>query len=272
MGISLNPLQIEYEYFLVLCETLNISRASEVLDMGQGSLSKALKKLEDRLKNKLFVREGRGLRLTEFGILIQKQIIELKENWESGIEETQATLDNISGLFRVGAHQSIAIDWYPEVIPELIERHRTLEFDLVFKNSSLVTREVIDHTLDIGVVANPLRHPNLVIKKLKREYVSLWTKNTKDHEKVIYYNPEMIQIAKVLKEFKDYKHVPITSYELLAVFGLKSKGIFLLPNSVAERFKYLNKMGKNLSHVDICLIYHVDRPRTRAFKKILSSF
>ena len=58
----MDPFKNEYEYFLVLCETPNISRACEILGMQQGSLSKALKKLEEGLQGKLFVRQGRGLR------------------------------------------------------------------------------------------------------------------------------------------------------------------------------------------------------------------
>ncbi|MBK27112.1 MAG: hypothetical protein CME70_24120 [Halobacteriovorax sp.] len=268
----MDPIKKEYEYFLVLCETPNISRASELLGMQQGSLSKALKKLEDSFQGKLFVRQGRGLRQTELGMLLQKQILKLKEDWQVGLEKDRESLRQVAGRIKIGSHQITAIDILSKVVPRLNEKYSELQLDMVFKTSNLITRDVIEHELDFGFVANPIRHPNLVIKRIRKDFIGLWTKDLKNHDKVIYYNPDMIEVSKVLKKYKDYKHVPVSDYEVLAQFAVQSHGITILPNPVAERYKKLKNFGEKLLEVDICLIYHVDRPRTHTFKKVLEEF
>ncbi len=268
----MTPFLPEFEYFLTLCETLNISRAAENLNMGQGSLSKALKKLELSMQGELFIRQGRGLKQTELGYRVQRQILEMKDSWEQGLQESREELETVAGRYLIGAHQSVAIDSFPSVLPMAMEKYPQLEIDFILKSSGEVTRGVIDHEIDLGIVANPIQHPNLVIKKLRKEYVGLWSRKLNDHEQVIYYSPEMIGLNKVLNRYKDYKHIPITNYELLAALGAKGNGIFVLPNPVAERFKHLKLVGKREFSVDICLISHVDRPKTKGFTTLLQLF
>lgn len=69
-------------YFLGVARTQNIHQASEDLHVSAGSLSKAITRLENELSVKLFSREGRNIRLTEQGRLLQRrasEIISLEE-------------------------------------------------------------------------------------------------------------------------------------------------------------------------------------------------
>ena len=94
----MGPFQKEYDYFLTLCETLNISRASEILGMQQGGLSKPLKKLEKSLGTELFIRKGRGLQITEFGRLLQRQVLDHQNCGDKGLSRQQETLQDIVGI------------------------------------------------------------------------------------------------------------------------------------------------------------------------------
>jgi hypothetical protein len=82
----------------------------------------------------------------------------------------------------------------------------------------------------------------------------------------------MIHLTKILKKYKDYKLVPIQNYEVLASIGMFSDGVLLLPNSVAQRYKKLKLIGKKDINVEVCLIFHVDRPKTKTFLKMIEEF
>jgi DNA-binding transcriptional LysR family regulator len=72
----------EMRYFLGVARTQNIHKASEELHVSPGSLSKAISRLEGELSVKLFSREGRNIRLTEQGRVLQRrasEIIQLEE-------------------------------------------------------------------------------------------------------------------------------------------------------------------------------------------------
>src|ERR1700761_7333682 len=55
------------QFFVVLAEELNFSRAAERLHVAQPALSQQIRALEDRLATQLIARGSRPLRLTEAG-------------------------------------------------------------------------------------------------------------------------------------------------------------------------------------------------------------
>ena len=62
----------QLEYFKIIAETKNFTTASEILSVTQPALSKAISKLEEELDVKLFQREGRNIKITEYGDVFLK--------------------------------------------------------------------------------------------------------------------------------------------------------------------------------------------------------
>lgn len=73
----------ELRYFLGVARNENIHRASEKLGVSPASLSKAITRLEDELSIKLFHREGRHIKLTDQGRLLQRRAAEIVRLEES---------------------------------------------------------------------------------------------------------------------------------------------------------------------------------------------
>ncbi len=84
-------------YFLGVARTQNIHKASEDLHVSPGSLSKAVARLEEELSVKLFSREGRNIRLTEQGRLLQKRASEILQLEEA----TRLELSGVKGSIQV---------------------------------------------------------------------------------------------------------------------------------------------------------------------------
>src|ERR1700745_755472 len=68
---------MELRYFLATARTENLHKASEELHISPGSLSKAVSRLERELGVSLFRRDGRGIRLTDHGRLLQRRRAEI---------------------------------------------------------------------------------------------------------------------------------------------------------------------------------------------------
>lgn len=73
----------ELRYFLEVARHENIHRASEKIRVSPPSLSKAIARLEDELEVKLFSREGRNIRLTSHGRVLQRKASEVVQLEES---------------------------------------------------------------------------------------------------------------------------------------------------------------------------------------------
>src|SRR4051812_44061124 len=67
----------ELRYFVAAARSENLHKASETLHVSPGSLSKAISRLEGQLGVRLFRREGRNIRLTDQGRLLQTRASEI---------------------------------------------------------------------------------------------------------------------------------------------------------------------------------------------------
>lgn len=267
--VTLNPFRKDYEYFLTLSSELNISKAAEKIGVQQAGLSKALKNLEYELGKELFYRTNRGLKLTPYGSLLRKNLISTIDHWDLGVEEDQERLLKVQGKFQFGMHPTLALNFSPKFLPNICEGYPDIDLEMVLRNSSEVTRDVIEHKIHFGIAVNPEKHADLIIQKLDEEFIACWSREEKKHEKVLYYNPDMIEIARKLRNFKQYKKIPIQDYEVIAANMKTAKGIALLPSSVIGKYPFLKQVGGTMVKAKICLIYRYDIQRSRAFDVVL---
>ena len=64
-------------YFYMVAREGSVTKASEILRLAQPTLSGQIRKLEDSLEEKLFVREGRNLALTDVGRMVYRYADEI---------------------------------------------------------------------------------------------------------------------------------------------------------------------------------------------------
>lgn len=73
----------ELKYFLAVAQIENVNKASQNIHVSAGSLSKAISRLEEELQTPLFLKSGRGIKLTPEGALLKKKashLIQLEED------------------------------------------------------------------------------------------------------------------------------------------------------------------------------------------------
>ncbi|MEQ1951492.1 LysR family transcriptional regulator [Mesorhizobium sp. CN2-181] len=70
-------------YFIAVCDTLNFTRAAELCNIAQPSLTASIKKLEDEFGGPLFSREGKRMLLTELGQRLRPFIAQMAEQAEA---------------------------------------------------------------------------------------------------------------------------------------------------------------------------------------------
>lgn len=125
-------------YFKVVAETLNFTRAAEVLNIAQPPLSRQIGQLEQQLDTLLIYRE-RPLRLTEAGHFFYEQTCTLLEQLDSISQSTRRIGRGHKQWLGIGFAPSTLYAILPELIREL-RQDPELELGL----SEMTTLEQID--------------------------------------------------------------------------------------------------------------------------------
>jgi len=270
------PNPADLEYFLEVAATGNISRAAQRLGLRQPSLSHALQRLEQATGALLLTRSRSGVRLTKAGERVAARARELLADWENVRAEALAEATEIRGRFVLGCHVSVALYALPAFLPDFLRKYPQVEIKLVHDLSRRITEEIVAFRADLGIVVNPVRHPDLVIKELCRDEVVLWQAKGADTSTLIC-DVDLHQTQAVLKKWETgggspfARVVPTSSLEVAADLASRGAGVGLLPSRVADR---VSAKLRRVSHSpvfedQICLAYRADSERTPGARALI---
>lgn len=274
MNIDTYPSPVELEYFRAIASTQNLSRAAERLGVGQPTLSLALKKLEGQLKATLFVRKNRGLSLTDAGVRLLKETENLKLAWDSVVAAARSSESEIQGRFKLGCHPSVALYSLDPLLRSIYSAQPELEIKLVHGLSRAMTEKLITGDLDLALIVNPVRHPDLVLVKLAVDEIAFW-KTTKSLNDVLIFNPALLQSQDLLKKLKTRhfnRTIESENLEVICTLTKSGAGIGLLPTRLVEALApSLTRLNELPRYKDeIYFAYRADKPKTAAMKYLIN--
>src|SRR5699024_4977877 len=99
-----DPVQItfrQFEYFLALAETGQVSKAALQCNVSQSSVTVALRNMEQTLDTPLFIRHAKGLRLTEAGERFVHHARNVINAASRAIEDIRTTPNEVQGKLRI---------------------------------------------------------------------------------------------------------------------------------------------------------------------------
>ena len=274
MNTNTCPNPWDLRYFQEIALTLNLSRASERLGVRQPALSLSLKRLEEALEVKLFLRRNRGLTLTSAGQRLLRQSNMLLSDWEALVSEIKKSETDLVGRFTLGCHPSVATYSLKDVLRKLYSSYSGIEITLKHALSRVICEQVISGSLDFGIVVNPVKHPDLIINKLASDEVSFW-KAPHGLSNVLIYNPELNQSQTLLKKIKAknsfQRSITSESLEVIATLANSGTGVAILPGRVVKALApRLKKVKNSPVYLDeITFIRRVDLPHSSSAKCII---
>jgi DNA-binding transcriptional LysR family regulator len=267
----------DIKYFIVLKDTLNITRASEIIGITQPTMSYAIKRLENELKSDLITRQKNGIRLTKFGEEFYKRAKRLELLWEESQKILSHSTDEVTGEFSFGTHPSVAIYFMDKVLSSIHKSYPLLDIKLDHGLSREMTTKVINWEIDFGIVINPIEHPDLVIREINKDLVTLFaTKKTlaKKESKLIF-DPDLAQSQFILKSVK--KNISYNGFihsgnlEVVAKLASQHLGYGLLPTKVANQYTTLLPVPGAPSFKDrLCLVYRKEKHQNEVSQKIIN--
>ena len=275
------PSASELQYFIEVSNTLNVSRAAERLGISQPTLSLAVKRLEDSFGTPLLIRTKSGVKLTHAGQRLVSQARNLLNEWERIRDETLKAESEIRGRYLIGCHPSVALYALPKIVSKILIEHPSLELKLVHDLSRRITEDVISFQSDFGIVVNPWEHPDLIIKPICKDEVTLWVpkrpsklQDPKSGEAVLICDPDLAQSQSIQKQLaRKGMHftrvVTSSNLEVIASLVASQAGIGILPGRVASRVKDLKPLPGAPKFIDShCLIFRADAQKSKASRAL----
>ncbi len=159
----------QLKYVCAIADTGNFSRAAERCQIAQPSLSQQVLKLEEDLGAKLFDRLGRSVRLTEAGrvfIIHARAILEQMDVARSSVADKKADL---RGSISVGVIPTVAPYLMPGYTASFAKKYPDAKLRIVEQTTSVLVEGLRDLSIDVAILALPLRHKDLEMFPIRTE-------------------------------------------------------------------------------------------------------
>src|SRR5438128_1379836 len=152
--------------FTAVAENLSFTRAAEVLFMTQSGVSHQIARLEKRIGAELFKREARNVSLTRAGEALLHHAQRLFVAMENAVAAARQASDPDSGTLRIGASITACQYIVPEALREFRESFPTYSLRITPGDGPLVTHELLDGSLDLGIVVRHQKNSKLTFHEL----------------------------------------------------------------------------------------------------------
>jgi DNA-binding transcriptional LysR family regulator len=150
----------QIEGFLAVARLGNLSRAAEELFLTQPTLTARLKALEQELGEDLFVRTGRGMRLTEAGRAFLPYAERAVGSLREGQERLKALKEAASGRLTLSASPGVSTYALPQLLESFVEAHPGVEVSVRTGHSEEVLEMVLREEVQLGL-GRAMRHPDI---------------------------------------------------------------------------------------------------------------
>jgi DNA-binding transcriptional LysR family regulator len=150
--------------FCDLIDTRSFSKAALKNFISQSAVSQQVRAFEDRFNRKLVERSrGGGLVPTAAGLTFYQGCREIIERFDSLSEEMKGLGDLVSGQVRVATIYSVGLHELSPVVKLFIKSYPQVNIHIEYSRTNKVYDDVINHVIDLGIVAYPTARPQIEI-------------------------------------------------------------------------------------------------------------
>jgi DNA-binding transcriptional LysR family regulator len=125
----------------------SFNRAAEEIGRSQSAVSQQIRKLEEQVGETLFVKQGRGLALTEAGELVlayARRILEINDEAVAAVRGRA-----VEGLVRFGLPADFAETWLPAALARFKRTHPSVRIEAVVERNKRLLESVDKGELDL---------------------------------------------------------------------------------------------------------------------------
>lgn len=160
------PMHVEtLKVFCDLVDLQSFSLAAERNFITQSAVSQQIRSLEDKFGRQLLerVRGRREVKLTAAGEVFYREAGNVLAAYEQMHESLRGLVGKVGGTVKVATVYSVGLHELPAKVRDFMSKFPTAKIDLEYSRTTRVVREVLNGTVELGVLAFPEPRRGLTI-------------------------------------------------------------------------------------------------------------
>ncbi len=231
--------------FKAVVDSGGISKAAEQLHRVPSNVTARIQKLEQELRQPLFLREKNRLKITPAGTRLLNHADRLIRLRQEAIDDL--TNPEPGGLLRIGSMESTSAARLPAILSAYHRSFPQVDIELRTGASGALVRQILDGELDIALAADPARDERLNLHPCFEEELLIVKPASLRHTQgaaalpypfsIIAFNPDCSYRNRIHHWLDSGNRRPdrtieIPSHHTMLACVLAGMGIALLPRSV----------------------------------------
>jgi DNA-binding transcriptional LysR family regulator len=152
------------ETFSAVMKTGSTTKAAAILGISQPAVSRAMRRLEDTTKLKLFERSGPKLIPTPEATLLYQEIIDAHVGLDRLRQAVARIRDVGTSSLKIASLAAFGLTFVPKVIEAFLRKHPNVAIKFEIASSAAVRSLIVSGTYDIGLCADEIDRSNLVVE------------------------------------------------------------------------------------------------------------
>ena len=161
----MTPLNLYYIFYIV-AECGNISAAAKKLFISQPAVSKSISKLEEEFPTPLLIRSSKGVKLTETGEILYKQLENAFQAIKQGEEMIRNFAQTGAGSLSIGVSTTLCKYMLMSYLKGFIAENPNIKISISCQSTYETITALENGTLDIGLVGESDRLGSLNFQPL----------------------------------------------------------------------------------------------------------
>lgn len=266
MNIDINDIKS----FVTVAELKSITAAANKLNYLQSNMTAKIKKIENHYDRQLFIRQPKGVELTESGLHLYSQYKKMLFTWE----ETENKIHQQKKFLRFGTNASLGgMRFYP-AFQQLYETYPDLSITMKTGATGFIEDEILQGHLDIAYILGKPQHKNLQYIHKADDHLVLIGKNLINsndfrdginHQNILLASTECCYAKTLDQLYIDHQLnkgqlTHIYDLEALIQFTQLGMGISMIAKSLISKYKipYYMDIPEQYRNIGLYLIARHD--------------
>ena len=163
----------QLEIIRAIAEGGSFTAAGQALHVSQSAISRQILLLEDELKEPVFLRVGRRIRITSAG----EALLQLSHRVFQDLKDTTATItdsqESLRGQIRLLGGMTVCLYVFPPLLTELKRLHPEVDLKIMTGSSERCLAQLRAGTGDVALLTLPVEHTDLVTVPVMQEELLL---------------------------------------------------------------------------------------------------